>query len=90
MRLARLLQCYEESSRAGLVALPFLIGQIPNIKKGINGLMDLGSSADTGFGSVPGGTGPDSGRLSTILLRISRQPCLPQLLTLPSSLKVMD
>lgn len=40
-----------------LVALPFLIGQIPNIKKGINGLMDLGSSADTGFGSVPGGTG---------------------------------
>lgn len=41
----------------GLAALPFLIGQIPNIKKGINGLMDLGSSADTGFGSVPGGTG---------------------------------
>lgn len=39
-----------------LMALPFLIGQIPNIKKGIASIGGLFES-DTGFGSVPGGSG---------------------------------
>lgn len=43
----------------GLAALPFLIGQIPNIKAGVKSVTDLfsGSGVDSGFGSVPGGTG---------------------------------
>lgn len=39
-----------------LMALPFLIGQIPNIKKGLSTLGGL-FEPDTGFGSVPGGSG---------------------------------
>lgn len=43
----------------GLAALPFLIGQIPNIKAGVKSVTDLfsGSGVDSGFGSIPGGTG---------------------------------
>lgn len=40
----------------GLAALPFAIGQIPNLKKGITSVIDL-FSPDTGFGSVTGGSG---------------------------------
>lgn len=44
-----------------LMALPFLLGQAGNVKKGITDLKDWFSpeTAGTGFGSVPGGSGVD-------------------------------
>lgn len=40
-----------------LAALPFVLGQAGNIKKGFNSLGNLFGEEDTGFGSVTGGSG---------------------------------